>query len=64
MAYGTYACAAQGKAAVKGKDGFYEFCKDMEDIKKKPLVMQDGSVDYKNSRAPKAEGIPYDKGAR
>lgn len=49
MAYGTYACVAQGKAATKGKDGFYEFCKDMEDVKKKPLVMQDGSVDYKNS---------------
>lgn len=49
IAYGQYVCVAQGKAPTKGRDGYYEFCKNMQDIKKKPLVMENGSVDYHNS---------------
>lgn len=49
IAYGQYVCVAQGKAPTRGKDGYYEFCKDMQDIKKKPLVMENGTVDYHNS---------------
>lgn len=49
ITYGQYVCVAQGKAPTKGKDGYYEFCKDMQDIKKKPLVNENGTVDYLNS---------------
>ena len=49
IAYGQYACVAKGNPPTKGKDGYYEYCREMQDIKKKPLVMADGSVDYHNS---------------
>jgi len=44
-----YVCVAQGKPATRGEDGHYEFTKDTHDIKKHPLIQEDGSVDYKNS---------------
>lgn len=47
--YGQYICVAQGTPAAKGADGHYEFHKEMQDMKKKPLINQDGTADYKNS---------------
>ena len=47
--YEQYICVAKGVPATKGKDGFYEFLKSTEDIKKKPVINQDGTADYKNS---------------
>lgn len=49
ISYEQYVCVAQGKAPTKGKDGYYDFCREMQDIKKKPLVNADGTVDYLNS---------------
>ncbi len=47
--YEQYVCVAKGTAATRGENGYYDFKKDMHDMKKKPLINADGSVDYKNS---------------
>lgn len=47
--YGQYVCVAMGKPATHGVDGHFEFAKDMQDMKKKPLIAEDGTADYKNS---------------
>lgn len=47
--YGQYVCIAKGKAATKGADGYYDYKKDMQDMKKKPVIQEDGTADYKNS---------------
>lgn len=48
-AYGTDVVVAEGKPAVNGKDGFYQYLVPLEDDKSKPVVNPDGSVDYANS---------------
>lgn len=40
---------AKGIAAVRGLDGHFEFKKNMQDMKKKPLILENGVADYKNS---------------
>ena len=40
---------AEGKPAVNGEDGYYTFHIPTEDMKAKPIINEDGSVDYKNS---------------
>lgn len=47
--YGQYLCVAKGTAPTKGEDGHFEFHKDIQDMKRKPLINQDGTADYKNS---------------
>lgn len=47
--YGKDVVVARGKPPVNGKDGMYSFNVAMEDIKDKPDVNADGSVDYYNS---------------
>lgn len=44
-----YICVAQGIKPTKGQDGYFKYEKATEDMKKKPLIHDDGSVDYKNS---------------
>lgn len=40
---------ARGKKPVDGKDGYYTYYVPLEDKKAKPVVAEDGSVDYLNS---------------
>lgn len=40
---------ASGKYPVAGEDGHYEYAVPLEDKKAKPVVAEDGSVDYLNS---------------
>lgn len=47
--YEQYVCVAKGTPAARGNNGYYDFKKDMHDMKKKPLINEDGTVDYKNS---------------
>ena len=47
--YGQSVCVAEGKPATRGADGYFVFEKDTQDMKKQPLVLENGSVDYKNS---------------
>lgn len=47
--YGQYICVAQGKKATKGVDGHFDYKKNTEDMKKKPIIQEDGTADYKNS---------------
>lgn len=47
--YGQYICAAAGKAPTKGADGYFKYEMSTEDMKKKPLITEDGTADYKNS---------------
>ena len=47
--YEQYICIAQGTLPTKGVDGHYEYQKDTKDMKKKPLINEDGTADYKNS---------------
>lgn len=47
--YGKDIVVARGKPPINGKDGVYSFHVAMEDIKDKPIVNADGSVDYYNS---------------
>ncbi len=47
--YGHEIVVAKGKKPVNGKDGTYQFNVRMEDIKDKPAINEDGSVDYYNS---------------
>lgn len=46
-AEGDVIVVARGKQPEKGKDGWYEFFFET-DIKKKPKLLEDGSVDYQN----------------
>lgn len=48
-AYGQDVIVAQGKEPVRGRDGCYNFTVSMEDARSKPVVNEDGSVDYYNS---------------
>lgn len=47
--YGQYICVAKGTPPLRGADGHYEYQKDMTDMKKKPLIHDDGTADYKNT---------------
>lgn len=47
--YGEEIVVAQGKKPEKGIDGFYEYFVNLEDKKAKPVVAEDGTVDYLNS---------------
>lgn len=47
--YGTQVVVARGKQPVKGRDGMYRFLVALEDMKAKPKINDDGSVDYHNS---------------
>lgn len=47
--YEQYVCVAQGTPATRGVDGYYTYQKDTEDMKKKPVILEDGTADYKNS---------------
>lgn len=49
MMYGQYLCVAKGSLPTKGNDGYFAFHKDVNDMKRKPLINQDGTADYKNS---------------
>lgn len=49
MEYGQFLCVAQGTPATKGTDGYYEYHKEMQDMKQKPVINADGTADYKNS---------------
>ena len=49
VSYGQYVCVARGEAAKRGQDAYFQFEKDTQDMKKKPLILADGSADYKNS---------------
>ena len=41
--------AARGRRPVDGEDGWYEYFID-RDVKKTPIVLEDGSVDYQNAK--------------
>ncbi len=47
--YEQFLCVAQGIPPARGVDGHFEFRTNTEDMKKKPLIREDGTVDYKNS---------------
>lgn len=47
--YGQFVCVAQGAKPLRGPDGYFEYQKDMQDMKKKPIINDDGTADYKNS---------------
>ncbi len=47
--YGQEVIVAQGKSPVNGQNGFFQYTVVLEDARSKPLVNQDGSVDYYNS---------------
>ena len=49
MEYEKPLIVACGKACVDGEDGYYEYLIPMEDQKAKPVIEEDGSVDYLNS---------------
>ncbi len=42
---------AQGTEAVKGEDGYYEYTFDIQSGKAKPVIREDGSVDYQSMKA-------------
>lgn len=48
-AYGKEVVVAKGKPAVNGRDGFFQFLIALEDEKAKPVMNEDGTVDYYNS---------------
>lgn len=47
--YGQDIVVARGKPPVNGRDGFYEYMVALEDDRSKPIIKEDGSVDYINS---------------
>ena len=47
--YGREVVVARGKEPVNGRDGMYNFTVALEDVHAKPVVNEDGSVDYYNS---------------
>ena len=47
--YGVFFDIARGNPPTPGEDGYYEFLVPMEDEKSKPVLNEDGSVDYYNS---------------
>lgn len=69
--YEQFICVAQGTPPKKGQDGYFLFKKDTEDMKKKPVINEDGTADYKNSLSlaiieageELAEYIPATKGS-
>ena len=49
MMYGQYLCVAKGTLPTKGNDGYFSYHKEVQDMKRKPLINEDGTADYKNS---------------
>ena len=49
MVYDKEILVAQGYEPEKGEDGYYEYFVNLEDMKSKPVVAEDGTVDYLNS---------------
>ncbi|MCR5271437.1 MAG: FapA family protein [Lachnospiraceae bacterium] len=47
--YNEEVVVARGKAPIDGLDGIIDFKIDVNDTKKKPIIREDGTVDYKNS---------------
>lgn len=47
--YEQYVCVAQGLAPTRGSDAHFDFKKSTQDMKKKPLILENGTADYKNS---------------
>ncbi len=47
--YGREVIVAQGKAPINGQNGFFQYTVALEDARSKPVVHEDGSVDYYNS---------------
>lgn len=47
--YGQFVCVAAGKPATRGADGHFVFQMDTEDMQKKPILLKDGTADYKNA---------------
>jgi len=47
--YEQFVCVAKGIQPQKGADGYYDYKKSIEDMKKKPQINEDGTADYKNS---------------
>ena len=47
--YEQYVCVAKGTPAARGQDGHYKYEKNTSDMKKKPVILDDGTADYKNS---------------
>ena len=45
--YGRKVLVAQGKEAISGADGFLQFHFDRSNIKPKPKIMEDGTVNFK-----------------
>lgn len=46
--YEQFLCVAKGTMPTRGQDGYYDYKKDTSDIKK-PKILEDGTVDYKNA---------------
>ena len=49
MVYDKEILVAQGYEPENGEDGYYEYFVNLEDMKSKPVVAEDGTVDYLNS---------------
>ena len=49
MVYDKEVLVAQGYEPENGEDGYYEYFVNLEDMKSKPVVAEDGTVDYLNS---------------
>ncbi len=49
LRYGQEITVAQGKPPINGNDGYFNFTIPVEDVKSKPVINEDGSVDYYNS---------------
>lgn len=49
IAYGQEIIVAKGKPATNGRDGFFQYLIALEDAKAKPVINNDGTVDYYNS---------------
>ena len=47
--YDQFVCVASGIKPLRGLDGYFDYQKDTMDMKKKPLINEDGTADYKNS---------------
>lgn len=47
--YDQFVCVAQGIKPLRGLDGHFEYQKDTNDMRKKPIIHEDGTADYKNS---------------
>ena len=49
VAYEREVIVARGREAVDGKDGYFQYVISLEDVRDKPVINKDGSVDYYNS---------------